>query len=59
MMKKQYISVRLDVLMAAGMQVAVFWVVAPCSLVEVYQCFRDACCLHRQSSEHVEGSKHL
>jgi hypothetical protein len=27
---------------------AVFWVVAPCSLVEVYQRFRGPCCLHRQ-----------
>jgi hypothetical protein len=25
---------------------AVFWVVAPCSLVEVYQRFRGPCCLH-------------
>jgi hypothetical protein len=25
---------------------AVFWVVAPCSLVEVYQRFRGAFCLH-------------
>jgi hypothetical protein len=24
----------------------VFWVVAPCSLVEVYQRFRGPCCLH-------------
>jgi hypothetical protein len=28
---------------------AVFWDVAPCSLVEVYRRFRDACCLHYQS----------
>jgi hypothetical protein len=27
---------------------AVFWVVAPCSLVEVYRRFRGACCLHHQ-----------
>jgi hypothetical protein len=24
-------------------KMAVFWVVAPCSLVEVYQCFRGPC----------------
>jgi hypothetical protein len=30
------------------MKIAVFWVVAPCSLVEVYQRFRDPCCLHHQ-----------
>jgi hypothetical protein len=28
---------------------AVFWVVAPCSLVEVYQRFRGPCCLHHQA----------
>jgi hypothetical protein len=27
---------------------AVFWVVAPCSLVEYYQRFRGPCCLHHQ-----------
>jgi hypothetical protein len=26
---------------------AVFWVVAPCSLVEVYQRFRGPCCLQK------------
>jgi hypothetical protein len=30
------------------MMIAVFWVVAPCSLVEVYQRFRGPCCLHHQ-----------
>jgi hypothetical protein len=34
-----------EVLMAASMKMAVIWVVAMCSLVEVYQCFRGACCL--------------
>jgi hypothetical protein len=29
----------------------VFWVVAPCSLVEVYQRFREPCCLHYQGDE--------
>jgi hypothetical protein len=29
-------------------KMAVFWVVAPCSLVEVYQSFRGPCCLHHQ-----------
>jgi hypothetical protein len=28
------------------MKIAVFWVVAPCSLVDVYQHFRGPCCLH-------------
>jgi hypothetical protein len=29
-----------------------FWVVAPCSLVEVYLRFRGACCLHHQRDEY-------
>jgi hypothetical protein len=29
---------------------AVFWVVAPCNLVEVYQRFGGTCCLHHQSA---------
>jgi hypothetical protein len=29
-------------------KMAVFWVVAPCSLVEVYQRFRGPSCLHHQ-----------
>jgi hypothetical protein len=31
-----FILVGFEVLMAASMKMAVFWVVAPCSLVEVY-----------------------
>jgi hypothetical protein len=34
-------------------KIAVFWVVAPCSLVQVYRRFRDSCCLHRQGDEQV------
>jgi hypothetical protein len=30
------------------LKMAVFCVVAPCSLVEVYQRFRGPCCLHHQ-----------
>jgi hypothetical protein len=37
-----------EVLTAVSMNIAVFWVVAPCSLVEVYQHFRGPCCLHHQ-----------
>jgi hypothetical protein len=32
------------------LKIAVFWVVAPCSLVEVYQRFRGPCCLQRQGA---------
>jgi hypothetical protein len=37
--------VRFQVLAAASMKMAVFWVVAPCSLVEDYRRFRGVCCL--------------
>jgi hypothetical protein len=30
---------------------AVFWVVAPCSLVEVYRCFRGTHSLHHQGDD--------
>jgi hypothetical protein len=39
-------------------KMAVFWVVAPCSLVEVYQRFRGPCCLHHQG-DNDGGSKDL
>jgi hypothetical protein len=32
--------------MAAGIKMTLFWVVAPCSLVEIGTRFRRACCLH-------------
>jgi hypothetical protein len=38
----------IEVLMAVSTQIAVFWVIATCSLVEVYHCFRGICCLHHQ-----------
>jgi hypothetical protein len=37
--------------MAMSTKIAVFWVVAPCSLVEVYQRFRGPCCLHHQGPD--------
>jgi hypothetical protein len=40
-----------EVLTAASMKMAVFCIVAPCSLVEVYRHFRGACCLHHQGDE--------
>jgi hypothetical protein len=44
-------KVKLEVLTAASMKMAVFCVVAPCSLVEVYRRFRGACYLHHQGDE--------
>jgi hypothetical protein len=46
--KQLVYKVGFEVLTAASMKMAVFWVVAPCSLVEVYQRFRGTCCLHHQ-----------
>jgi hypothetical protein len=40
----QYVG--FEVLTAVGTKMAVFWVVAPCSLVEIYKRFRGPCCLH-------------
>jgi hypothetical protein len=44
-----------------GKKMTVFWVVAPCSLVEIYRRFRGACCLHHLGDEGPDdrGSKHL
>jgi hypothetical protein len=33
------------------MKMAVFWVVGPCSVVEVHRRFRGACCLHNQGPD--------
>jgi hypothetical protein len=40
-----------EVLTAASVKMAVFRVVAPCSLLDVYRRFRGACCLHHQGSK--------
>jgi hypothetical protein len=44
------IWVGFQVLTAASMKMAVFWIVAPWDLVEVYRRFRGACYLHHQGS---------
>jgi hypothetical protein len=52
--KKTYTSTALvgfEVLTTVSTKMAVFWVVAPCSLVEVYRRFRGPCCLHHQGNE--------
>jgi hypothetical protein len=46
-----------EVLTAASMKMGVFWVVAPCSLVEVYRHFRDTGCLQYRPDD--GGSKYL
>jgi hypothetical protein len=38
-------------------KMAVFWVVEPCSLVEVYQRLRGPCCLHHQGARMMEAAR--
>jgi hypothetical protein len=45
-----------DVLTAASMKMAVFWVVALCSLVEIYRRFGGTCCLHHQIALMMEAA---
>jgi hypothetical protein len=45
---KIHYRVGFQVLTAVSMKMAVFWVVAPYSLVQVYQRFRGPFCLHHQ-----------
>jgi hypothetical protein len=42
------ILVGFEVLMATSMKLAVFWVVVPCNLVEVYRRFSGSFCLHQR-----------
>jgi hypothetical protein len=41
-----------EALTAVSTEMVVFWVVAPRSRVEVYQYFRDPCCLYHQGRLH-------
>jgi hypothetical protein len=43
-----------EVLTAVSMKIAVFWVVAPCSLVEVYQRFRGPIALMMEAARTSE-----
>jgi hypothetical protein len=54
-MKKGLLLSRFEVLTAVSTKMAVFWVVAPCSLVEVYQRFRGPCCLDQCSHRPDDG----
>jgi hypothetical protein len=47
---------RFEVLTAASMKVAVVWLLALYSVVEVYQRFRGACCLHHQGALIMEAA---
>jgi hypothetical protein len=54
--------VRFQVLMAARIKMAVFWVVAPRNLTELRRRFRSDCCLHNKGEDRDPndgGRKHL
>jgi hypothetical protein len=51
--KDIYFFLGFEVLTAVGTKMAIFWVVAACSLVEVYQRFRGPCCLHHQGERYI------
>jgi hypothetical protein len=51
--------VRFKVLKAASKNMAVFWVVAPCSLVEIHRRFRGSWFLHRTHRPDDGGSRHI
>jgi hypothetical protein len=51
--------VRFQVLTTSSMKMVVFWVVVPCSLVEVYRRFSGAGGHHNQGIPVVGGSPHL
>jgi hypothetical protein len=44
----EFNQVGFEVLTTASRKMAVFWIVAPCSLVEIYRCSRGACFLNHQ-----------
>jgi hypothetical protein len=50
-LKTVIIPVRFQVLTAASMKMAVFWDVAPCSLVDIGRRFTGAYCPHHQGDE--------
>jgi hypothetical protein len=49
------VIVRFEVLTAASTKMAVFWAVAPCSLIEVNRRFRDAASIIRAMSACLLG----
>jgi hypothetical protein len=59
--QRENVLVGFEVLTAASTKTDLFWVVAPCSLVVVYQSFRGPCCLHNQGDHRPDdgGSNDL
>jgi hypothetical protein len=54
--RQLYELVKFQVLTAASVKIAVFWIVAPCSLVEVCRRFRGVCCLIRPITVVMEAA---
>jgi hypothetical protein len=53
--KSNFIQVWFEVLTAMCLKMAVFWVVVPCRLVELFRCFKGPYHLHRQTCECTRG----
>jgi hypothetical protein len=51
--------VKFDVLTALNIEVAVFWLIIPYSLVDTDLCFRGAYCFHYQDDYNDGGRKLL
>jgi hypothetical protein len=57
--QRSQIYARFEVFTAVKIQVQVFWVVKPCSVVVGYQRFTGQCCLHLHNSEDLSlNAKH-
>jgi hypothetical protein len=52
-------NVGFELLTAVRIKMAVFWVVAQCNLVEIYQCFRGPYCLGLLLLEAARTSERL
>jgi hypothetical protein len=49
--------VRLEVVMAVTMKSTVFWCMIPCSVVEVYQCFRGTYSSYLRTEEYARQAE--
>jgi hypothetical protein len=57
--RNKYMRVGFEVLTAVSTKMAVFWIVAPSSVVEVYRRFRGPCCLYHQGIMEAAGTSEM
>jgi hypothetical protein len=55
---KLHKDIGFEVVTAVSTKMAAFWVVASCSLVEVYQRFIGPCCLHHHRPDYGGSKDH-